>query len=334
MSAFLQRLRTEPRMRVELQDVQRHFYGAFPEMQTSPTRGARLLEALKELEVEGKVTLPAKGGWELIGDPPLPKWVSVTRAEPKRRDTRDFSVVPWVPALGFWPNLRQSQLADLECINSFLLQRRAPLRTVPIKERSLQIFGDEKRLDHLRTGETLFGGQLTLATLGAVPIAPPLPYRKADAPGRNVLVLENHNSFWSFGEWNQEAKVFAAIVYGQGEAFRSTGAALGQVLREVEGAGAVYLGDLDVKGVRIPLEFNESARSGSPPVQPAMELYAWLMANGRTREKLECKTGSLTSAEAWLGSKLGATLHALWQDGLWIPQEALGFEQLTEGALG
>lgn len=333
MTAFLERLRTEPRMRVELHDVQRHFYGAFPEMQSSPERGARLLEALKELEAQGMVTLPARGGWELIGDPPMPKWVSVSRVGTKRREPRDFSTIAWVPALGFWPNLRPSQLADLECINRFLLQRRGPMRTVPIKERSLQIFGDEKRLDHLRTGETLFGGQLTLAALGAMPIAPPLPYRKADAPGRPVLVVENHNTFWSFGEWNQDNRVYSAVVYGEGEAFRSTGAALGQVLREVEGSGAYYFGDLDVKGVRIPLDFNESAHSGSPAVQPATELFAWLLTNGRRREKLECKSGSLTSAQAWLGLELGASLHAVWQDGLWIPQEALGFEQLLEGAL-
>jgi hypothetical protein len=333
LSTFLELLSAEPRMRVALQDLQRHFYNVYPEVQSSPERGARLLEALKSLEKEGKVTLPAKAGWERIGDPPLPRWVSVTRTGPKPRNPRNFNRVPWVPALGFWPTLREHQLEDLERINSFLLQRRGSLRAVPIKERSLQIFGDEKRLDHLRTGETLFSGQLPLSALGAMPMAPPLPYRKSDAPGLPVLVLENHNTFWSFGEWNVQAKAYSAVVYGEGEAFRSTGAALGQVLREVQGSGALYFGDLDVKGVRIPLEFNASARSGSPSVRPATELYRWLLANGRRRAKLECKAGSLSSAQTWLGAELGATLHALWQAGTWMPQEALGYEQLIEGAL-
>jgi hypothetical protein len=332
VSTFLERLRTEPRMRVELHDVQRHFYGVYPEIQASPERGARLLQALQALEAEGKVSLPAKAGWERIGDPPLPKWVAVTRAEARFRDTRDFSAVAWVPELGFWPSLKQQQLSDLERINSFLLERRGPQRLVPIKERSLQIFGDEKRLDHLRIGDWLFAGHLSLATLGAMVVAPPLPYRQADAAGRPVLVVENHNTFWSFGEWNHRAKLYSAVVYGEGEAFRSTGAALGQVLREVDGTSALYFGDLDVKGVRIPMDFNQAAASGSPPVQAATGLYSWLMANGRRREKLDCKVGSLAHAQAWLGAELGATLHALWQEGMWIPQEALGFEQLLEGA--
>lgn len=155
-------------------------------------------------------------------------------------------------------------------------------------------------------------------------------YRQADAPGRQVLVVENHNSFWSFGEWNHETKVYAAVVYGAGEAFRSTGAALGQVLREVEGVGAQYLGDLDIKGVRIPVEFNHSAREGSPKVAPALDWYAWLLANGTRRKRPECASSARSDADAWLGPELGTRVHHMWQAGQWIPQESLGYEQLAD----
>jgi len=62
-------------------------------------------------------------------------------------------------------------------------------------------------------------------------------------------VVENHNSFWSFGEWNQTTLRYSAVIYGAGEAFRSTGQALNQVLLEVGGQGAEYLGDLDPKAL-------------------------------------------------------------------------------------
>ena len=39
------------------------------------------------------------------------------------------------------------------------------------------------------------------------------------------------------------------------------------------------------------------------------------------------------SAEGWLGAELAAQVTGLWQTGHWIPQEALGFEQLSEGGL-
>ncbi|MDO8942648.1 MAG: DUF2220 family protein, partial [Desulfobacterales bacterium] len=279
---------------------------------------------------DGKVTFPARPNWESIGNPPLPKWVMVAPARIRSDCPEDFSAVPWVPELGFWPELKPGQLTAAKCINDFLLKRRGSLRIVPIKERSLQIFGDEKRLDMMRTGETLFMGRLKLETLGAFAVPLPLPYRQADAPGQPVLVVENHNSFWSFGEWNHDIRKYAAVVYGSGEAFRLTGAALGQVLREVDGIGALYLGDLDVKGVRIPAEFNAAPRGDSPLVQPAMELYAWLLANGLRREKSECRGGTLIHATNWLGAELGEKVHAMWQEGRWIPQEALGLEQLLQ----
>jgi hypothetical protein len=123
---------------------------------------------------------------------------------------------------------------------------------------------------------------------------------------------------------------YAAVVYGSGEAFRLTGAALGQVLREVDGIGALYLGDLDVKGVRIPAEFKAAPRGDSPLVQPASELYAWLLANRPRRAKSECRGGTLNQATTWLGAELGEKVHAMWREGRWIPQEALGLEQLLQ----
>lgn len=327
MSDFLDRLQASPRKRIPLDELKRHYYSLYPDVQNSPERGSRLLAALRGLETAGHIALPAAASWERVGSPPLPGFVQLVR-EKSSAPREDYSQVPWVPELGFWHLLNPMQLVAAKCINDFLLHRRGTLRPVPIKERSLQIFGDEKRLDTMRTGDTLFQGRFALVTLGAFQVPQPLPYRQADAPGRPVLVVENHNSFWSFGEWNHNAKRYSAVVYGCGEAFRLTGAALGQVLREVQGASAQYLGDLDVKGVRIPAEFNAAVRDESSRVLPALELYAWLLKNGTRRVKIECKAGTLAQAEAWLGAELASRVFEMWQEGRWIPQEALGFEQL------
>lgn len=325
MSEFLRQLQASPVKRVSLDEVKRAYYAIYPEMLNSPDRQARLLQALQDLEGRGHLSLPAAGSWERMGSPPLPQWVALAREKP-RVDAPDYSDVAWAPELGFWPKLKPMQLADAKAINDFLLRRRDSLTPVPIKERSLEIFGDEKRLDALRKGTSLFIGRLSLAALGAFLVPLPLPYRQASAPGKPVLVVENHNSFWSFGEWNQTTKCYSAVVYGAGEAFRSTGQALGQVLLEVGSEGAEYLGDLDPKGVGIPLDFNRE--SADLQVRPALNLYRWLLAHGRTREKLDCRRAAAESATAWLGPELGETLAELWAQGLWIPQEALGFEQL------
>lgn len=327
MSEFLARLVESSRKRVPLEDLKRHYYSLHPEVQNSPERGARLLEALQQLQAAGAIALPAAASWERVGTPALPKWVTLIQRD-ERLPLEDLSKVPWVPELGFWPELKPGQLVAAKAINDFLLRRRATLTLVPIKERSLQIFGDEKRLDAMRAGSALFSGRLPLATLGAFQVPLPLPYRPADAPGMPVLVVENHNSFWSLGEWNHSTKRYAAVVYGAGEAFRSTGGALSQVLREVDGIGAEYLGDLDPKGVGIPIAFNLSTKGEDPQVRPALDLYRWLLDYGIERDKADCATCSDSAAVQWLGPELGTRLAAVWQRGKWIPQESLGFERL------
>lgn len=329
---FLKALEAGTRKRVALEEVRRAFFAAHPEAVTDPSRNALLLERLRALEEAGALTLPAAGSWEKVGNPPLPNWVQVTR-NVAPAPTVDYVAVPWVPELGFWPELKPPALEAARVINDFLLRRRTTLTMVPIKERSLDIFGDEKRLDTLRAsgGDSLFSGRLPLSALGAFVVPSPLPYRTADAAGKPVLIVENHNSFWSFGEWNQQTRHYAAVVYGSGKAFQGSGNALEQVLLEVGGVGAQYLGDLDPAGVRIPLEFNRTRTGGCSTVTPALELYRWLLENGRRRALEEQQAGLRHLANDWLGAELGADLAALWDAGQWIPQESLGFERLTQG---
>lgn len=331
-NAFLEALRLSARKRVSLFDIRKAYFELNPLDLNAPDRQALLLAALRRLEEVGAVRLPVFDGvcWEKTGSPPLPLWIQLAQAE-KKAAAVDPSAVAWAPELGFWPELKPVQLADAVAVNEFLLRRRGPLLSVPVKERSLEIFGDEKRLDTLRTGDTLFRGRLSLATLGAFVVPLPLPYRAAAAPGKPVLVLENHNSFFSWGEWNARNRRYSAVVYGAGAAFFSSGQSLAQVLREVDGRGARYLGDLDVKGVNIPLDYNRSPGAQQAQVAPEPALYRWLLENGQRREKIECKAGTVELAQSWLqDAELASGLAEVWSSGQWIPQESLGLEQLLD----
>lgn len=325
---FLGILRTSSRKRVDLTLVKTAFYQAYPGTSTSSSRNQQLLDVLRELEASALISLPAVGSWEKVGNPPMPSWIQLVR-EDTAQPRLDYSSTPWVPEMGFWTELKPAALEGAKAINDFLLRKRTSLRLVPIKERSLEIFGDEKRLDAMRTGDALFGGRLPISAIGAFQVPLPLPYRSANAPGKPVLVVENHNSFWSFGEWNKTAKRYSAVVYGSGNEFRSSGAAMGQVLAEVGGVGAEYLGDLDPAGIRIPYEFNGASATARYPVRPALDLYRWLLVNGRRREKPEFASADPVHARAWLGDEFGNALAAVWARGWWIPQEGLGCEQLS-----
>lgn len=327
MNKFLHALNATHRKRVPLDEVRAKFFDINTSLRNDPARNQFLLDALRALENEGEICLPAKGSWEKSGCPPLPNWIALNW-EPARQHGPDYSQVPWVPELGFWPDLRSDRLADAMTINDFLLKRRGSFIRVPIKERSLEIFGDEKKLDALEKDGALFSGRLSLASIGAFRISAPLPYRMAKAPGKPILVLENHNSYWSFGEWNQTAKRYAAVVYGGGNHFSGASEAMAQVLSEVPSEGIEYLGDLDPKGMRIPMDFNKAAEKFGIRVAPALDYYQWLLLHGKTRTRPESPLTGNDSAIQWLGETLGKTLMHHWEIGLWMPQEALGFEQL------
>ena len=333
MSEFLEALLSSPRKRVPLDELRRHYFSLYPDVQNTPDRGVLLLRALKELEADGAISLPATRSWEQAGSPALPLWVTL-KSSPRSKASVNHADVIWAPELGFWPALRPSQLSALRPINDFLLRRRGAFSSVPIKERSLEIFGDEKRLDNMCTGDFLFGGRLPIAVIGCFRVPQPLPYRKVDAPGKSVLVVENHNTYWSFAEWNEATRRYTAVIYGGGENFRLTGRALRQAMQETGASSAEYFGDLDRKGLSIPLDFNRSVEPGYPTVSAALPLYRWLLANGVRREKPECATYVAGLAAAWLGAELAAKLEAIWSAGMWLPQEALGTEQLHAGAIG
>lgn len=141
------------------------------------------------------------------------------------------------------------QHAEALAINGFLKTAHGTSTTVPSRERSLQIFGDEKRLDTLTdTQGRLFGGRLTLADLQCSRIPLPLPYQSPDVPaaGRPMLILENHHSYWSFCTWNRQSRQYAAIAYGSGNAFGTSVEHLDLIAAESGAVGLHYLGGMSI----------------------------------------------------------------------------------------
>lgn len=366
-TAFLEQLRMQGVRRISLAGIRQGFFIANPEARNNPNPSRAILDVLTSLVAAGKVEFPAQASWERMGTPPLPRFVTLVReAQPA---PVDYAKVPWVPELGFWVKLNAPQLEAALAINAFLLKKPRDMRLVPIKERSLEIFGDEKKLDRIRAKDTLLGGRLPLSAIGAFVAPLPLPYRacsafarphtepgvwtsntavervKAEvaprngesalplAAGRPVLVVENYNSYWSFGEWNERAKRYAAIVYGAGEQFRSSGRALAQVFKETGAISAEYLGDIDPTGLGIPLQFNAALdTTDAMRVMPAVEFYEWLLANGVRREVERNGSGGELPAniDQWLPEALCVAMKEMFSRSEWIPQESLGIEALME----
>ncbi len=334
MSTFEDELRALGKRRIALPALRAAYLRARPEVLNAPDGRRLLLEALQVLEHDGILELPKlpSTGWDTSGSPGLPRTASL-------RVTATSRPVPtphaWLPALAFAAGERHpGRRADLQAINAFLVSARdRNVLSVPTKERSLQIFGDEKRLDRLRKGgSTLFEGRISLDDLECYPVAPPLPYEAPGrrAPGRPILVLENYHSFDSFRRWNQKQALYAAVAYGGGNAFRQGAGNLDELISRTGAGGAIYLGDVDPAGVRILVGANARRKvEGRAPLRPHGGLYRWLLAHGH-RRPLETPPGDelVHRLRGVFPSDVVNAIAELWSRGKRVPQESYGLEQL------
>ena len=333
MPTFEEALRALGKRRIRLPELRDAYLRAHPDALDAPDLRRLLLEALRGLERDEVADLPAPGRrWDTSGSPALPRTASLRDVARSRRSPKAHA---WLPALAFAADERHPvRRADLRAINAFLLSARdRSLSPVPTRERSLQIFGNEKRLDDIRKGEpTLFEGRISLDDLHCYPVAPPLPFEIPGSPsaGRPILVLENYHSYDSFRRWNQEAALYAAVAYGGGNAFTQGAGNLDDLIVLAAAHGAFYVGDLDPAGIDIVLGVNERRRAkGRTSVQPHCGLYGWLLAHGcrRPLDKAPRDGVAARLGEVFPAGMAGA-LGELWAEGLRIPQESFGLEQL------
>lgn len=317
--------------KIALSTLRQEFARERPELASSGTFRQRLRERLEELAAAGRITFPSESGraWDTVGMPSLPKWV---QRPPTLKPTRiDPAAIAWLPAMAFARKLQR--VADVEAaaaINDFLIKCRHDLQPVPLRERSLQIFGDEKALGRRCRGGSMFGGELKLETIGAFDPAPPLPYEAIGVSGLPVLLLENHHTYWSFSSWNTASRKYSAVVYGAGWVISRCGDAVATVLRQTGGTGVEYFGDVDPTGIRIALKLSgQLLAAGLPVLRPAADLYRWAFENGmRTALKRAPSQAQLEEARGWLPPEQHSHLEALYGSAKRIPQESVGLDAL------
>jgi hypothetical protein len=262
----------------------------------------------------------------LHAEPRLRTWFG---AEWAVTEKRDLHAVAWAPELAFVPEARLGiALDDLCRLNAFFLEGAHRGEAIPVKERSLQIFGDEKRLDALR-GTALFReGRLDLERhLAAFVVAEPLGWRRGPAAAASgpMLVVENAATFDSYCARNDRFAEFSAIIYGGGNRFVDSVSRLSDVFAEIGGVKPVlYFGDIDVPGVRIARRADEMARRlGISPIIPDRRSYRWLLEHGKPSPIDAEESQPLAEADLlWLDDLAGEIAPVL-RAGMRIAQEHL-----------
>lgn len=249
-----------------------------------------------------------------------------------QNDKFDPTTVSWEPEMQFVVEARAMvNPDDLLRLNSFFKDRTQQRLMVPIKERSLLIFGDEKRLD-LLLGSTLFRtGRLSLDLLKCEIVGEPLGWKRGPTDTGRILVIENAATWHSYAKWNAQRRIFSAVIYGCGNCFADGIRYLADILAEFSAPQRIfYFGDLDPQGLRIPIEAAQRSVSlGLPTVKPDLWSYSNLLKAGCGREvEFEASEPATEIEFEWL-SQLAEPTRKILESGKRLAQEHIGWEFLS-----
>lgn len=268
-----------PRRTLNLEELWATWDTADPASAGRPSRRADLAAALTDLVGAGAVTLSKTK--DTTASPALPTRVTLPAPEPTPTAAALAAQTAWRPELDWVVDSRLTlaHVHRLRAVNLWLRDHGGGTDVMPMRERSLQIFGHEKVLDTLIATSLFAFGHLSLDLLRTFRTHPPLPSRHVGA-GPVLLVVENEDTFHTL--WDAlmlDPGPVGHIAWGAGGAFeasvRSTGDLVG-VRR------TAYFGDLDAAGLRIPSAAAATAtREKLPPVTPANVLYRMLLHHGR-----------------------------------------------------
>lgn len=341
LESFERLVRSSKRRRIDSRALWGFFAEAFPGRPQGAEERRWFLSALQQLEGRGVVRLPSMKGdrWDTALTPAVPASVdlAITVAPAASRNWRTF---PWHSALVWIAGLPQLPL-DHE---RFLLRVHEGLvngwftRRAPLKYRSLQLTGDEKRLSlMLRSG--LFGaGRLSLELIGCFQEIPPLAWAAvSDSP--TAIIFENAGPFSVAREVLSQlaASPYGIVAYGGGNGILAALPHLRLIGRPV--STLHYVGDLDLPGLEIANAARAVAeRAGLPRLEPAPGAHLKMLstakvlggAPGWKSGASRLKSDRLDTALQFLPFEARAEARAVIESRNRVPEEVLGPDEMLE----
>jgi len=296
---------------------------------------ARILTAIRHLEDDGRITL-AKTRLDTSSNPPLPLFVN-RPAGPKARRPRTpppvwHADLAWAAALFDQGELTSADQRFLTAINSWLSKRRGV--PVPLRERSLEIFGHEKLLETRVTGPLFAPGRLTLALLQTYLCWPPV--ERMDCGPGDWLIVENYTTYHSLAQRARQLGFDGQIIWGSGNGVTTRLSALAS--EPTRPPRLYYFGDIDAGGFRVARSAaGRAAYLNMPRMTAAHGLYTLTYAHGISRPDTNTRKPDQTVlawTREWLADPLTGVIAELLAKRERIVQEAVGKELLATTSLG
>lgn len=337
LQPFRDRLLSPARRVVRLEAVWSAFVDAYCDLPPGPERRRWLAAVLEELSQAGEIRLPVPHGkqWDRTSTVALPTAITMVALEEGVANKSDWRNYPWHPRLHWIFELRalmQDQVAFLKRVHAGLV---AGWFDQPeyFKYRSLQLTGDEKRLEELHRG-ILFGPQrLTLDMLGCEPESLPLASEQFSSKP-TLLIFENAAPFMLARKVliGCARPAFGRLAYGAGKQVLKAATYLPMVeptIREIQ-----YVGDLDAEGLSIAAELQRLSQT--IPVRPATRFHQAMLASAAQLESpngwaLQGGREHVNSEGALhiLASEIREQVAGMIRNGRRVPEEALSHAAMT-----
>ncbi len=290
---------------------------------------SQIAAAIEELANAGIIELP-RTRWDTTSKPPLPAYV--TRPPAARPATDASDPIVWHAELGWAAELdAANELSDtdrrfLASVNTWL--RRRGTTVAPQRERSLDIWGDEKALDKVIFTPLFAPTRLSYEILRCEPCWPPV-YQEILGPGP-WLIIENWTTFRSLTRAARDRGWTGRLIWGAGNQVGTRLASLAAAA-ERPAAGLHYFGDIDTAGFRIArMAASRTENLGFGKLTAARALYQLCRDVGVPRAVTRQKAGDPGQwTQDWLGGTLGMEIARLIADGSRIVQETIGVELLA-----
>jgi hypothetical protein len=332
LSAFIS---SYPRGRIPLTALREHAIHTDPTFVSDPAARQRLHSSLTELQNRLEISWPkTRTGFDTRALPELPRWVA--RQPDKKAPTP-------APPPRVWPSVleRAARIATraderelLTAIATWMASNPNPA-VVPMRERSLDITGDEKRLDRLRTTRLFSTGALTLDMLSCAP--PLLPFASTHIAGHGptqTLVAENSATYQSLTQTLQTlpetARSDTHIVWGAGRQFPISAEQI--LMLDPAPVSCHYFGDIDLAGLQIALDADTTIfRVTGTHLLPASRLYRAALTFGTPRPDPSNKSSANAEHERllhWMPDAIRADVAELLRTRTRIPQESVGLTLL------
>ncbi|MFO0579202.1 MAG: hypothetical protein U1A78_34815 [Polyangia bacterium] len=335
-------LRAQRKSRIAGELLWRLFAEAFPTRPHGPSERQLLCEVLEVLAERGVVRLPSMRSrrlWDDTARPGVPRQLRVLRPATPAVD-RAWRQFPWHRRLSWvadLPVLSDEHASFLRKVHEGLVADRFT-QVAPLKYRSLELTGHEKRLARLAASQ-LFGlGRLTLDLLGCADDPLPLVW-EAVGPRPTLILFENSSSFSVARSVLAQLPdpPYGLVAYGAGTRIERSLPYLRTLSRQV--LQIDYVGDLDRDGLRIALATQRAAaKAGLPIPRPAAGLHRLMLeacrAFGHPRGWPHRKK-RITSAQgdadllAFLPADVREDVAPILAADRRIPEEVLGPQQLS-----